>query len=259
MYHPAAEVQALDTHGQSWHGETLEEGIELCRYQLIEPAFRKYLSKTGNILEAGCGTGRWVFYLRDLGYHITGIDLAADALRIAHEYDAQAPIHSDDILHTKYPDGSFNAVISLGVVEHFEEGPQAAFREAYRLLSNDGYFLVTVPLQNFNRRAITNSMKEFKRWMNRRKGVRYLFEEYRYTRKEFSELLRQANFEIVEMIPDDFQAPKNIGLWVDFPFFRHPHRKWELNSFGKIYRGLFSLFSAWLTCAGSLWVCRKKI
>ncbi len=61
MYHPASEVQALDTHGQSWHGETVREGIDFCRHQLIEPVFRKYLPQKGKILEAGCGTGRWVF------------------------------------------------------------------------------------------------------------------------------------------------------------------------------------------------------
>lgn len=259
MYHPASDVQALDTHGQSWHGETVQEGIDFCKLQLIEPVFRKYLPMKGTVLEAGSGTGRWVFYLRDLGYDITGIDLAVDALRIAKEYDPKAPIHADDILHTSYPDRSFDAVISLGVVEHFEEGPQLAFQEASRVLKDDGLFFVTVPSQNLNRKLFANPMKEFKRWLMKRKGVLYAFEEYRYTRNEFSELLAEANFEILYMFPDDYRPPKNMGLFVDYPFLRHRTNKWELNSIGKLYHTVCHALSPWLACAGIMWVCRKKI
>ncbi len=98
--------------------------------------------------------------MHNLGYDITGIDLAVDALRIAKEYDPKAPIHADDILHTSYPDRSFDAVNLSRVVEHFEEGPELAFRETRRLLKDDGVFLVTVPLQNVNRILFANPMKE---------------------------------------------------------------------------------------------------
>ena len=239
-------------------GETVEEGIRLCPLQLIEPVFRKHLPLTGKILEAGCGTGRWVYYLRDLGYDVIGIDLAVDALRIAKEYDPQAPIHSDDILKTSYADGTFAAVISLGVCEHFEEGPQQAFRETYRVLQSNGLFFVTVPLQNVNRIIIANPLKQLKRWIQKRRGVEYVFEEYRYRRKEFSSLLREANFEIIQIVPDDYSSPKAMGLFVDYPFLRHRTNKWELNVIGKIYGSICTAISPWLTCAGTLFVCRKK-
>jgi SAM-dependent methyltransferase len=258
MYHPRTEVEALDSHGQSWHNETVKENIDLCRYQLIESIFRKYLPRTGKILEAGCGLGRWVFYLRNLGYDITGIDLAADALRLAKEYDPSVPIHADNILRTSYPNGSFDAIISLGVVEHFEEGPEEAFRETRRLLKEGGLFLVTIPIQNLNRRMIANPLKEFKRWMNKRKGTEYIFEEYRYSRGQFQTLLEEMNFEIVLVVPDDFVPPKNIGLYVDYPFFRHKKNKWELNYPGKLMNSIFSGLSPWTVSAGALWICRKR-
>ncbi|MBI1804056.1 MAG: class I SAM-dependent methyltransferase [Ignavibacteriae bacterium] len=258
MYHPIEEVQALDTHGQSWRGDRIDENIELCRFQLIEPHFRKYLPKNGKILEAGCGLGRWVFYLRKLGYDIIGIDLAADAVRIAKEYDPTAPIFSDNILQTTFPEKTFDAVISLGVVEHFEEGPQKAFQEAVRVLKDNGLFLVTVPIQNTSRLLIANRLKELKRWLRKRKGAQYIFEEYRYTRQEFDSLLRRAGFDIVECVPDDFTPPKNIGLHVDYPFFRHRNRKWELNAAGRTVKACCNLFSPWIVSAGALWMCRKR-
>lgn len=258
MYHPASEVQSMDTHGQSWQGETIQDGLRFCTYQLIEPVFRTYLPVKGKILEAGCGTGRWVFYLRKLGYDVIGIDLAVDALRQAKEYDATAPIHADDILHTSYPDETFEAVISLGVCEHFEDGPLPAFQEAWRVLTKDGLFFVTVPLQNLNRIVLANPMKELKRWLMKRKGVEYVFEEYRYTQKELEGLLQEANFEIVRKCPDDYRAPMSMGLFVDFPFLRHRTNKWELNFIGKLYSRICFAISPWLISAGTLWICKKK-
>ena len=257
MLHPSAEVEALDTHGQSWRGETVEEGIALCGCQCIEPLFRKYLPRDGKILEAGCGIGRWVFYLQRLGYDITGIDIAADALRMAREYDPHAPIHEDNVLHTSYPPGHFGAVISLGVVEHFEQGPQAAFAEAYRVLRGGGLFFVTVPTQNFSRICIANSLKELKRWYRRRKGVRFVFEEYRYTRREFHRLLEQAGFSVIDVAYDDFLPPRSMGFHVDYPFFRHRQRRWELNAVGAFINGVFRFISPRTVAAGTLWVCRK--
>ncbi len=53
------------------------------------------------------------------------------------------------------------------------------------------------------------------------------------------------------MFPDDYQPPKNMGLFVDYPFLRHRTNKWELNSIGKFYSALCTALSPWLTCAGN--------
>ena len=90
MYHPKAEVEAAETRGQCWRGDTLEEGIELCRYQTIDRLFEKYLPRQGKILESGCGLGRWLFYLRKKGYDVTGIDLVEHAVHTAKAYDPEA-------------------------------------------------------------------------------------------------------------------------------------------------------------------------
>ena len=258
MYHPVAEVQAMETHGQCWHGETIEEGIEICRYQLIEPVFREYLPKKGKILEAGCGLGRWVFYLRRLGFDVVGIDLAADAIGKIKKYDPGAPVLTDNVLHTSFPPKHFDAVISLGVVEHFEDGPQRAFNEVRRMLKDGGLYFVTVPMQNVNRVLIANPLKELKRWLQKKKGVRYAFEEFRYRPKELRTLLTEAGFEIVKECPDDYLPPKNMGLYVDYPFLRHPSNKWELNGAGKLINSLLTTISPWIASAGTMWICRKK-
>ncbi len=69
-----------DTLGQCWLGQSINEGIALCKYQNVDDIFNKYLKKTHKILEAGCGLGRWVFYLNSQGYDIQGIELSDDAI-----------------------------------------------------------------------------------------------------------------------------------------------------------------------------------
>jgi SAM-dependent methyltransferase len=258
MYHPARDVTALATHGQSWQGETIDENIALCSLQTIEPVLLAHLPRSGKIIESGCGLGRWVFYLRRKGYDIVGIDLAQDALDAARAHDSSVPLLRDDVLHSSFPDASFDAAISLGVAEHFEEGPQKALAELHRLLGTGGILCISVPTQNLIRHLMTNPMKTVYRWLRSWRGEKFVFEEYRYSRKAFSAHVRRGGFEIITMVPDDFLRPKNIGLYVDFPFLRHRSEKWRLNRAGDILRAVTEGLSPWWTCAGTFWVCRKE-
>lgn len=258
MYHPRDEVEALETHGQSWLSDTIEENIGLCAMQTIEPVFNRHLPKQGKILEAGCGLGRWVIYYRRKGYDIIGIDLAKDAVAMAKSYDPAVPVFIDNILKANYPDGHFDAVISLGVVEHFEEGPMEALNEAHRLLAKGGLLFVSVPLQNTFRILLVNHLKRIKKFIRTRKGRSYIFEEYRYTQKQLECFLTSAGFEVIDVAVDDFFPPKNMGLFVDLPFLRDKTKKWELNPSGRLLNSLFRTFSPRFACAGLLWVCRKK-
>jgi SAM-dependent methyltransferase len=257
MYHPTRDVTALATHGQSWQGETIDENIALCPLQTIEPIMLAYLPRSGKIIESGCGLGRWVFYLRRKGYDIMGIDLAEDALAAAKAYDPSVPVFQDNVLHSSFPDASFDAAISLGVVEHFEDGPEKALAELHRLLVSGGILCISVPTQNIMRLLVTNSLKALYRWLRSLQGERFVFEEYRYSRTTFNAYLRDAGFTIVAAVPDDFFHPKNIGFYVDFPFLRDRHEKWRLNRAGELLRRIADRCSPWWTCAGTFWVCRK--
>lgn len=258
MYHAASTSTAHETRGQSWSGDTIEQSIGLCAIQTIEPLFLRHLPREGRILESGCGLGRWVFYLQRKGYTIEGIDLSEPALAAAKAYDPGVPVRKDDVLRSSYPDGTFDAAISLGVVEHFEEGPYAALAELHRLLRTGGTLCISVPTQNLMRRVATNHMKRLYRFLRERRGEPYIFEEYRFSRRQFTHMLQDAGFDIITAVPDDFVPPLNMGLSVDFPFFRHPSRRWELNGAGRLLRSVTAAFSPWWTCAGTFWVCRKR-
>jgi SAM-dependent methyltransferase len=252
------ESSAPETRGRSWAGDSVSDNIQLCEYQTICPTLLKYLPKAGRILESGCGLGRWVFYLRQNGFNITGIDLAGPAIEMAKAYDPSVPIVLDDVLHSQFPDGSFAAAISLGVVEHFEEGPQRALAELHRILREDGILLISIPVQNFLRRLLTNRLKDAYRWYRKCQGRVFVFEEYRFTRGEFRSHLEDAGFEIFEVVPDDFRAPKNMGLYADYRLLHDGDKKWELNAFGKALNTVLGTISPWVVCAGAHYVCRKR-
>lgn len=256
IFLPGKKSLEPDTHGQGWHGETVSENIELCKYQTIEPLFRKYLPAHGRILEAGCGLGRWVFYLRRLGYDVVGIDLSDVAIKLAKSFDAAAPVAVDNVLHTSYADKSFDAVISLGVAEHFDEGPRGVFGEARRIMKDNGLFFVAVPYQNLLRKLFIYQLRRLRLLQWRLLRTSFAFEEYHFTRRRFVSLLEESGFEIIETSHDDFLHPKNMALYADSRFFRS-NKKWELNLFGQFLdRGLRTI-SPWLDAAGIFCVCRK--
>lgn len=248
---------SIEALGQLGGSGNLEDDIALCPLQTIEPYFIKYLPRNERILEAGAGRGRWVFYLRRKGFDVTGIDIARSDIDAARKHDPSIPLQYDNVLRTSFSDGTFGAVISLGVVEHFEEGPQQAFAEVMRLLRPGGLFLVTVPTENIGRVLVIDRVKDAQRLYRRMKHVELAFEEYRYSRRQFTDLLQTAGFEIVDLAPDDFLPPKNMGLYNDSRLLQHPVRKWELNGAGKMLNAIQRSISPWLNCSGTLWVCRK--
>jgi SAM-dependent methyltransferase len=258
VYGKVNESDTPETLGQDWRYETLADTFQLCECETTLPVFLKYLPREGRILESGCGTGRWVFYFRQKGFDITGIDLAPTALERAKAYDPSAPVLLDDVLHSQFPDGTFDAAISLGVVEHFEEGPQGALAELLRILRDGGILLISVPISNIFRRFFVNHVRNVILWYRRRKGVRYAFAEYRYTPKQFRAYLQEAGFEIFEVFPQDLLPPKALGLYIDFDFLNHKHKKLELNAFGSLMARVFRSISPWIACSGALWVCKKR-
>lgn len=252
---PSSSREAL---GQIGGSGDLEADIALCSLQTIEPLMMKYLPRGGKILEAGSGRGRWVFYLRRKGYNVVGLEIARAEIAAAKAFDSSVPITEGNVLHTGFPDASFDAMISLGVVEHFEEGPGGALDEARRILKTGAVFLVTVPTQNFVRVALFNRIKNLQNSFRRIKGTHMAFEEYRYSRRQFELLVRRSGFDIIERVPDDFLPPLSMGLYTESRFLQDSTRQWRLNSIGRIVASLLNLYSPRLHSSGTLWVCRSR-
>ena len=114
-----------DIWEQMWTIRNVEQELSACEMESPpRDLFLSYIPGEGRILDAGCGIGKWVIYLHRLGYDILGIDSNELAVTTLKEYDRTLKIEAGDILDIKYPDCYFDAYISMGVLEHFEDGPQ---------------------------------------------------------------------------------------------------------------------------------------
>lgn len=279
-----------------WLARTIQQELEACDIEKSpREMFRLYLSKSDKIIDAGCGFGKWVIYLHRLGYNITGIDSSKLAITKLREFDSTLQVELGDIQNIPYPDNYFDAYISIGVVEHFEEGPKKALKEAYRLVKPGGLIIVSVPVVNIIRRiirrplrncinsifvsidmlkaqwpknklkallsAVINMMPGFIIAFLLKNGKHYRhFIEYRYSKSEIENFIRQAGFEIIKTGPHDYydSGGHSAGLWTDFPFLRDK-KKWSnfrLNSAGRMISYALDGITPWIACG--LVICVAK-
>jgi SAM-dependent methyltransferase len=159
--------------------------------------FPAYLSKEGYILEAGSGLGATLFFLRDLGFNMIGLDYAENALHAVHAYDPGVIQQAGDVHALPYRDNSLHGYLSFGVLEHFEHGPGPALREANRVLVPGGVIVLTIPYPNVVHRLV--------HWKRRFAGQSQLtdddFYESAYTQHDLTAELETAGFEVVLVRP----------------------------------------------------------
>jgi SAM-dependent methyltransferase len=214
-----------------WNEEDFNKLIDNCESEPVTPFLHKYLTKEGKTLEAGCGSGRFVYYLNKLGYNIRGIELNADSVQKVNRRYPELRIDVGDVTKLPFKDETIDFIISLGVIEHVVEGIDGPIKEMYRTLKPGGIAFVIVPSFNLIRqiklklgilhtKAFIQSIKDNKfvrRIMSKPSKTindtvpsnsKYKswplfgkFYEYRFRKHEFENELRHGNFQILESIP----------------------------------------------------------
>jgi len=154
---------------------------------------KKYIKATNEnpVLYAGCGMGQFVALLNEKNIPAVGLDWSVqmvESLRIIY------PIYSwhvGDIREMQFQPDSFSGIISWGVIEHDEQGPEKALTEFERVLKPGGVLIVTVPVDSHMTRRCSRVLFE-----DAEDPI--LFFQYFMTENELQEFVKNAGFEIIE-------------------------------------------------------------
>ncbi|MFQ5532120.1 MAG: class I SAM-dependent methyltransferase [Candidatus Nanoarchaeia archaeon] len=214
-----------------WQEESIQKLIDNCPSEPVTPYLFKYLRKDMRILEAGCGSGRFVYFLDKFGYKIEGIEINKRTVDIINEKFPHLNIKYGDVTKLEYENESLDAIISLGVIEHVVEGIDGPIKEMFRVLKPGGLAVVIVPSFNklrqikyylgllhlsaflkilkdnniirklFNKTPLYNTVKVPRSSKYKTEPILGNFYEYRFRKHEFENELKKGGFEIIESVP----------------------------------------------------------
>ena len=116
----------------------------------LENWLKIHCQSGAKVLEYGCGTGGFSFFLASLGAHVVGLDLSSLGISQARKeakkrgLASKAEFYVMDAESTTFPDNSFDVICVSGVLHHLDR--TKAFKEMARLLKPTGAAIAAEPL-----------------------------------------------------------------------------------------------------------------
>lgn len=152
-------LEQFDTTSDDY-AEEQKRGKERFFREFLEPWLHRETAHT--VLEVGTGMGMEIGYLNDQGHVAYGIDVPCLAPRWDRLERDPARFFCGNGSRMPFPDGFFDAVFTLGVIEHigtavghytlaegYEDARRAFAEELVRVSRPNGRILVTCPNKHF--------------------------------------------------------------------------------------------------------------
>jgi len=181
---------------------------------------RQKLAGSKSVLDFGCGTGRFAFRLHHLlGAEYSGVDTSAGMIRVAKENHKSENFVflGFNGLDIPFPDNSFDAVTSCGVVQYIikSENCQQVLSEIRRVLVPGGRLVMIEQASQSNQtsgpgmRVLTES--DYQDELSKLYVIRSLS---RARSCEFSKLSR-ISMRIASRLPWIFNIIKSVLAWLE--------------------------------------------
>jgi len=172
-------------------GETSIATIEKQQF----PTWKRYYSKLlpenkhAKIIDIGCGSGGFVYFLKQLGYENScGIDISPEQIRIAKNLGIKDIECADNMIFLKDKQNSYDVVIAKDLIEHFpKEDIMELLVLVFNSLKQGGIFIIQTP----------NAESPF--------GSRFRYYDFThsvaFTKSSLSQVLRATGFGKVRCYP----------------------------------------------------------
>jgi len=98
--------------------------------------------KNKEVLDIGAGTGRLTNILVQKGAKITALDISEEMLKVLHRKNSLVKTIIGDAENLPFKDKNFDLVVSTFLIVHLKDLSKF-FNGVYRVLKNDGLFLLT--------------------------------------------------------------------------------------------------------------------
>lgn len=121
--------------------------VSVRQYRWLTQQVTERVPVGGDVLDWGCGQGFFSYWLLRNGYRVSAADLHEPALRRGLEARWPQAFTFEPLPDSRqlpFPDGTFDAVLSVGVLEHVVDSggsETASLREIHRVLVTGGIFV----------------------------------------------------------------------------------------------------------------------
>lgn len=246
-----------------WDEKDMDALLATCETDGVFPLIQKYMPAPARVLESGCGAGRYVKFLHDRGWDVTGLEWDQESVDMVKKYWPEVKAVQGDSANSPFKDNYFDGIISLGVIEHWIDGPSAPLKDIYRTLKPGGVAIITAPCLNTVRKTkkllwwneFVSEKSSTKSWLKNggqkpnRLNKKYLFWpyptygeffEYRFTKKEFISSIKDTGFEVLEHSPIAIIDGMYHELNPRKAFVKYDNRQFIVTRTGRILNSLFS-------------------
>ncbi|MBN7795242.1 class I SAM-dependent methyltransferase [Parahaliea mediterranea] len=112
------------------------------RSEIDEEVRHLHAVSGGRLLDVGCGSGKWLVEMQQLGWETRGIDFDSDAVEVAKAAGLRIDQGSLETQH--YPQDHFDAITLNHVIEHLPD-PLRTLSECHRILKPGGVLMLYTP------------------------------------------------------------------------------------------------------------------
>jgi SAM-dependent methyltransferase len=183
-----------DEHWRQY--DTIRYDAASLRWDGILDLVRKRIGR-GRLLEAGCGLGRYALHIESAGGDVIGIDFVHEPLRRIRAHRASARLAVADLSHLPFAPQSFDTILCLGLLEHFESGSDAPLAELAAVLRPGGWLIVTVPYANRLKRRRARRGDPTIIAAGTSTAGEVSFYQYCFTREEARSLVESAGLRVI--------------------------------------------------------------